>query len=320
MEIFLHGRKIDSIFELLGSTENSITYSVGWCLANSPGFLKLFLAFIDLDGAEIQEIRMQEYGKDRGYTDIELLGPTTHIIIEAKRGWWLPSDLQWARYAPRFVLEKRSNQRFIAMSDCSREYAALHLPKQIGDVPLFYIGWRDFAVSAERVKGTHAEMRLTNELATYLRTVATMQNQDSNWVYVVSLALGNPEGASISWIDIVEKNGTYFHPVGNRWPKEPPNYIAFRYHGQLQSIHHIDDYVVSFNLIEQVPEMPDRAEEIPLFVYRLGPPIRPGKVIKAGNRVHRSARVRIMLDALLTCDTLSEAKVLSDKRSQKPST
>ncbi|MCG2728873.1 MAG: hypothetical protein L6276_01100, partial [Acetobacterium sp.] len=47
---------------------------------------------------------------------------------------------------------------------------------------------------------------------------------------------GKPESFGLSWIDIVEKRNKYFHPMGmNGWPKEPPNYIAFRYYGKLQS-------------------------------------------------------------------------------------
>lgn len=314
MDIFLHGRELRSVFELLGSKENSITFSVGWALANSAGLLSSTLARIGLPDADVQEVRLQEFAREGGFTDIELLGPTSHIIMEAKRGWWLPRDLQWARYAPRFEREKRQAQRFVAMSDCSAAYASLRLPKEAAGVPLSYVGWRDIALLAERVNGTNAEKRLAKELATYLRTVATMQNQNLNWVYVVSLGNGQPQGATISWVDIVEKRRSYFHPVGRRWPKEPPNYIAFRYGGQLQSIHHIEDYVVTFNLHDQVPEMPDQAQELPHFVYRLGPAIRPSKVVKTGPRVHRSTRVWTMIDLLLTCDTISEAMDTSDAR------
>ena len=33
----------------------------------------------------------------------------------------------------------------------------------------------------------------------------TMQNVDSNWVYVVSLGSGTPKDWKLSWIDVVEK-------------------------------------------------------------------------------------------------------------------
>ncbi|RIJ98787.1 MAG: hypothetical protein DCC46_11020 [Armatimonadetes bacterium] len=314
MHLSLHGRTIESIFELLGSKENSITYSVGWALANAPNLRNEVLQRIGLAGQEINDIKLQEHGDDGGFTDIEMLGPSAHAIIEAKRGWWLPGDLQWRRYAPRFKTEKRNERRFVAMSDCSSQYAALHLDSHIADVGLSYIAWRDLAQIAETLRGSHAEKRLGGQLATYLRTVATMQNKHSNWVYVVSLGSGIPNDAQISWIDIVAERSMYFHKIGHRWPKEPPNYIAFRYWGRLQSIHHVEDYVVSTNLHEQIPEMPDRPCELPHFVYHLGPPIHPPHEVKNGPRVNRSARIWTMLDLLLTSQTISEAMDKSDAR------
>jgi hypothetical protein len=38
-----------------------------------------------------------------------------------------------------------------------------------------------------------------------------MQESDSNWVYVVSLAKGVPKEWKISWIDIVEAKRRYLH-------------------------------------------------------------------------------------------------------------
>ena len=34
-DIYLHGRPINTVFDLLGSNENDITFSVGWALAQS---------------------------------------------------------------------------------------------------------------------------------------------------------------------------------------------------------------------------------------------------------------------------------------------
>lgn len=35
----LHGKEVTTIFDLLGRTENDMTYSLGWCLAQVPAFL-----------------------------------------------------------------------------------------------------------------------------------------------------------------------------------------------------------------------------------------------------------------------------------------
>ena len=62
-------------------------------------------------------------------------------------------------------------------------------------------------------------------------------------VFVVALSkVAFKEGGDYTWIDVVEKD--YFHPIGRGWPEEPPNYIAFRYDGKLQSVHYIESYEV----------------------------------------------------------------------------
>lgn len=145
----------------------------------------------------------------------------------------------------------------------------------------------------------------------------TTQNKTSNWVYVVSLSHDKAGNSNLSYIDVVERKGKYYHPFGtNGWPKDAPNYIAFRYDGQLQSIHHIDDYDVTKNMHTFIPEIPDEEWE-PHFIYTLGPAIKPSKIVKNGSGVRRAARVWAMLDLLLTSDTITEARDISYKRSEE---
>jgi hypothetical protein len=64
-------------------------------------------------------------------------------------------------------------------------------------------------------------------------------------VYVVSLSQKPiKENCDYRWADAVEKDKHYFHPIKKTWPSVPPNYIAFRYGGQLQSVHQIKRYKV----------------------------------------------------------------------------
>lgn len=100
---------------------------------------------------------------------------------------------------------------------------------------------------------------------------------------------------------------------GGGWPKEPPNYIAFRYYGKLQSIHHIESYIVTKDLNVNIPEMPSKTESCAFFVYDLGPAIFPSKEVKTGT-IYPNGRVWCHLDTLLTCDTISEARDLTKKR------
>jgi hypothetical protein len=107
---------------------------------------------------------------------------------------------------------------------------------------------------------------------------------------------------------VVEKLGVYWYPVGGRggWPKTPYNYMGFRYHGQLQSVHHVDDSVVVSDLSEAVKEVSSPSHG-PVFVLKLGPaiPVPPG--IRTGKKIVRSARRTIDIDLLLTSSTISEA-------------
>lgn len=112
----------------------------------------------------------------------------------------------------------------------------------------------------------------------------------------------------------MKKHNKYFCPVGvNGWPKEPPNYIAFRYNSCLQSIHHIESYTVSRNMRNEIPEMPDEEWEINHLIYRLGPAIVAGKTVRIG-KIYPSGRVWAMLYTLLTSDTISEARDISYRR------
>lgn len=314
-ELFLSGRKVESVFQLLGTKENDITYSLGWALAQSSSFRQLFLKRLlpHLQGLNVEQVSLQEHVKDSGITDVELIGHEVHVIIEAKRGWSLPTRAQLHRYAPRFQASESSVSALVAMSECTGEYARLHLPSQIDRVPVFHFSWAEAARLAHLKSGTHAEKRLLSQFRTYLARIATMQKQESNWVYVVSLGANTPSWCKLSWREIVYKSGHYFHPVGDKgWPKEPPNYIGFRFNGKLQSVHHVDSYKIFTDLHMEMPEAHPGQWE-PHFFYTLGPAIRPAKVIKMG-RIYPSGRVWAMLDLLLTSDSISEARDKSDAR------
>jgi hypothetical protein len=107
----------------------------------------------------------------------------------------------------------------------------------------------------------------------------------------------------------VEKDHCYFHPVGNHWPVQPPNYVGFRYHGKLQTVHHISSFSVVHNLASCNTLWPKT--ETNHFVYRLGPPMRSPKEMRGG-MVFRSARVSCAIDTLLS----GEYKTLSDARDE----
>ena len=217
----------------------------------------------------------------------------------------------------KFMDSKAGKKAIITMSECSTEYADTYLPvKSVDGIPIKHISYkRIYEICKKAVKeSNNAQKHLLTELMGYFRGIMRMQNVNSNWVYIVSLSYRKAEGSALSYIDIVEKKGKYYHPFGiNGWPKEAPNYVAFRYNGKLQSIHHIEDCHITRKMHEYIPELPDEEWDSDHLIYELGPAIRPNKIVKTGN-IYANGRKWAMLDLLLTSDTISEACDLSAQR------
>ncbi len=314
--LYLHGKQIESVFELLGNNENDITYSIGWVLANSRAFLNVLLGKLAPKATTSEEdvIQLQEYKRGSGITDIEIRGMEYHVIIEAKRGWSLPSEAQLHRYAKRLKSDKDKHNSIVVMSECTHDYAELNLPTTVLNISIKFISWKDIDSLIDSVEGaSHFETSLLKQLRFYLRRMVNMQNQLSNMVYVVSLGSGMPDKSVISWIDIVEKKHRYFHPIAKGWPSNPPNYMGFRYGGKLQRIHHVDSWRRIDDLHLVMKELAANHWQGAFYYYSLGPAIIPSKVIKNGD-VYPSGRVWAMLDLLLTCPTVSDALVKTKAR------
>jgi hypothetical protein len=145
-----------------------------------------------------------------------------------------------------------------------------------------------------------------------------MRNLHDNRVFVVSLSRELSE-AGISYIDVVRKLGVYWYPAGGGggWPKTPYNYMGFRYHGLLQSIHHVEASRVVSDLSEAVSEVPAPSFG-PAFVLTLGPPIPVPEGVRTGRAIQRSARRVIDLDLLLTSATISDAWARMVERHRDP--
>ncbi len=275
-------------------------------------------------------IRYQEFEKDKGITDLEITdNQKFYIIIEAKRGWVLPGEPQLRLYSERsgFISSPAKVKAIVSMSECTEDYAKKRLPTVPGTTVL-HLPWMTICDLAGelRMKTAGKQNYILGEVERYIKRIMTTQNKDTNWVYVVSLGLkeveitpakGEKRTAGIAYVDIVRKYHKYCCPVGGGkggWPKEPLTYIAFRYHGKLQSIHHIEKYTVTDNLHPFVPEIPDVELSETHFVYELGPAIIPPKDIRTGDKIVMSNRVWAQLDTLLTSDTITEAMEISKAR------
>lgn len=174
-ELLLHGQTIQSVFHLLGEHENDLTYSLARALSQSPQFLKAFVrSTLNVDPKlENVTIRLQQAEKDAGITDIEIESPgQLFLLIEAKRGWNLPGKTQLEKYACRkaFTANENFPRKLIVLSECSREYARVHLAvKNIGNIEIAPISWKNVAdVAAKARQGaTHAEKRALAELLVF---------------------------------------------------------------------------------------------------------------------------------------------------------
>ncbi len=313
MDLRLFGAEPLSVFSLNGFDENSATYALGWTLSKSPNLFVLFsnnIVGIELE-LEKTSIELQKYGQE-GFTDIEIICTSIcHFIVEAKRGWTLPSNEQLKRYAKRIDSKRVNKSVIVSLSAASQEYALRHQSAEVDKIPLIHRSWGDIYCligNAYSQTNSFEEKLWLRELKKHIKEYVSMQNPRDNIVFVVSLS-SEPikEGDSYSWIDVVEKDNCYFHPVGNRWPVIPPNYIGFRYYGKLQSVHHIDDYDVVTDLSTINPKWPPT--DFDHFVYKLGPAMYPSKEVKNG-RIWSNGRYECAIDTLLSgsCATVSEAR------------
>jgi hypothetical protein len=332
----LHGESVDTIFDIVGHNENAMTHSLGWVLSQCRPFLDLLAKKLKIEDGFSDKVRieLQCYKSSKGFTDLEIIDPgNIHIIIEAKRGFIIPGNDQLEKYADRLLDSKDADKHMLvvlAESDRGEEWLCHNISSEVKGIPLRSISWKQFQnLMYEAIQyGSHAEKRLLHDLRQYLGKVTTMQNQNSNSVYVVSVSYDRFEGSDITFVDVIEKFGKYFHPVGGNgakggWPIDPPNYIAFRYDGKLQSIHHIKEYTVIKDFNDAFPMGKATPCNGPHFLYDLGPAIKPTKEIRTNDREKRfpqvvmSSRRWCDIDLLLTSDSVAEASALTSERRNK---
>lgn len=312
MALHLHQLLVESIFDLVGRDEDGMTYSLGWILTQTPEFLKIISTRLGL-GSDVRRhaVYLQHNRALYGRTDIELVSPRGAVILEAKKGFTLPSPAQLQQYVRAYRQKKYAKtplRAIVVLTSWPEATAAQFqsLPDRILDIPVRYLSWRTLCAlassSLSRTRG--AKRRQLSEFTDYVRRLVTMRDMRSNLVYVVPLNSETFDGGNTTFIDVVEKHRKYFHPVGNRYPNEPPNYIAFRYHGELQSIHFIKRVRVITTYKKHFPSV-QGTKIAPHFLYDLGPAIRPSKTVKSG--AIRNMRCTCMLDTLLTKSSISTA-------------
>jgi len=303
-----------TVFSLLGSDENAATFALGWTLSRSDALLRRLLGALNVpEPTDTVRVELQRHGGDAGFTDIEIVvAGHCHVIVEAKVGGAVAGDRQLQRYRGRFAGD--GHDVIVSVSAAPAYVAARLLPGSIDGVPVRHLSWGDLrrmaAESTAAAAGT-TERRWLRDLERHLEGYVTAQVVSSNLVYVVALSTAEIR-PGYTWIDVVEKDGAYFHPIGKGgWPVTPPNYLGFRYHGQLQSVRHVEH-------AEFVPVLGERderwAEWTDHMLYRLGPPMRPAVPLRSG--MAYANRVYCALDLLLSgaCDTIKQAQEETTRR------
>jgi DNA-binding transcriptional regulator YiaG len=310
-----------SVFGLARSDENSATFALGWVLKESPSFRSIFVETIfDIDfDTRSCAISLQRHDEDRGFTDLEIQSASAfHVILEAKKGWTVPSSEQFGRYIPRLVESAATSKKLVSVSAAKQYFAALSLPSRLDGFEIVHFSWHELQrLATDALSNTRKlEERLwLREFVKHLNGFAAMRDVTDNSVFVVSLGAGPMPDRTQTWIEVVERDRCYFHPVGRAWPSQPPNYLGFRYSGQLQSVHHVDSFEIVRNVSSINPNWLET--EIDQFVYRLGPPMKPAQVVTTGN-IPRDGRVWCALDTLLSGAylTISDARDETQRRNR----
>jgi len=285
-QLSLRHRPVDSLFELIGGgrrDENAATAALGWCMARAYGFLEEVAAELGaVAPGPAATVSLQEHAGANGITDVEVADPgRVAWIFEAKVGFAPPGNAQLKKYASRLASRADGAAPLlvvIARSDRRELYLSQAVGTAVGGIPLRVLSWGQVRSCAGRAqaKSDNAGKRMLRDLIDFLGKVIPMQPIDSNMAFVVSISDSSFGGGTTTFKEVVLKRGMYFHPVGGHWPIEPPNYMAFRWEGRLQSIHHVE--------------------------------------VRTGDRIRQAARVWAAIDLLLTCKTISDAWQRTNER------
>ncbi|MHB1841554.1 MAG: hypothetical protein ACYCO4_00305 [Sulfobacillus sp.] len=320
MAVRRYNKPLRSVFELAGVTEPAVTDALGWVFGHSPSLCHCFVLHIgglDVSSEECKgvEVQLQHPIGEEGFTDVELMHDSFHLIVEAKRGWSLPGAEQLRKYVGRllpaplrgFVTVSRADERYFERSG---------LAAALAPTPVWHLSWQQMGklLDAARENSSATERRLLNDLKAYLKVATPAQDLDSNMVFVVALKGEVEPWSAIPSVDFVRRHKVYFHPVGKKWPVRPPTYIAFRYHGALMSVHYVDRVEVYADLREALgPLVKAMVPDGDHFLYHLGPPMYPDHVVRTG-KLYGPGHHYCMLDALLTSSSVKEALTITKAR------
>jgi hypothetical protein len=315
----LHDREISSVFDLLGRDENDLTAAFGFTLARSAGLLRRIVQRVAPGtGGDEAALRL-EVRDDTGRTDLEISTGDCLVVVEAKRGWLVPGETQLAKYAPRITAH--GGGVLVSLSAATQEWARQTLPATIQGIPVVHLPWDhvrlDLTAARDIARGQ--ERAWLEEFTDYLRKAIRMRDPADSWTYCVVISNDRPGGGPRTFREFVTIEGCYFHPYGwgKGWPRTPPNFLAFRWDGQVQQVRRVTRAEVIPDLQSRWPDIPKTGDTVrPHALYHLGPTL-PGTPIPSGT-TYRAARIWVILDHLLTSATLKDARTQTATATGKP--
>jgi hypothetical protein len=306
-----HGGDVDSVFDLLGRNENDLTAALGFALSHCPPLASALIERVwPGHASQLAEAHFAlEVRGEVGRTDLEVRLPTGVLILEAKRGWLLPTKSQLTQYVDRII--QHGDGALVTLSQASAPLAATQLPSAINGVPVVHLSWRDVLadISSAQPDCRGRQRFWLDELRTYLKGVIRMRSIADSWTYCVVLNDDRPGGKGApSFKEYVTEGMCYFHPYGEGgWPTEPPNFMAFRWDGKVQRIHRVLQSEVIPSIRDRFPKhQPGKESDRAHAVYQLGPRLPPLEPIPSGT-TYRAARLWVLLDQLQTAPTLKDA-------------
>lgn len=297
-----YGRTVESVFSLLGRSENDLTAALGFALDRSPALLRELWRRLALPGdSDAVELAL-EVADIEGRTDLELRGDSATAIVEAKRGWSLPQARQLQRYVGRIPLGRGL---LVTLSDSSSDWALHGIPDEVAGVPVVHLPWDAVRSDLQTAltEASRSERLWLNEFRQYLSQATAVRPPAEQWVYCV--VLSSRRLGAHSFRDYVADQRVYSHPYGGRngWPKRPVTFMAFRWGGRVRQVNRVVSHEVVRQLHDRWPDI--SADDTPHMVYALGPDIPIPDISTAGT--YATGRVWALLDQLLTASSLQEA-------------
>ena len=189
--IHRYGREIDSVFDLLGRDENSLTFALGWCLARVPALLDEVAAVLERPAPGTEAIvYLQDHKGEDGITHIEVrdTGRVTWIF-EAKVGFDPPTLAQLTKYARTLRAEPGETVDrllvVLARSDRRDLYLQQLVPKAVDGVPVQVLSWGAVASCVEQAYGAtdNAGKSLLRQFRSFLAMATRKRAINSNLAY-----------------------------------------------------------------------------------------------------------------------------------------